>query len=100
MGETPRPFIHALRPICEIIFDLLLRGFISSLNAYRSRSSTRSSKEQKPRKSLDKWDEAIKFAEEASSKFWEADVKRGEGLIEESNEMTEHWQALISSSQV
>jgi hypothetical protein len=87
--ETPRPFIHTLRPICEITFDLLLRGYISSLNAYHSRSSKRSEKEQKPRKSLDKWVEAVKFAEEALKKFREADAKRHADLIDESNEIAQ-----------
>jgi hypothetical protein len=40
-------FIHALRPICEIIFDLMLKGYISSLEAYRGRSVTNSAKEGK-----------------------------------------------------
>jgi hypothetical protein len=35
---TTRPFIGALRPICEIIFDLLLSGYVSSLKAYHNRS--------------------------------------------------------------
>jgi hypothetical protein len=87
--ETPRPFILTLRPICEIIFDLLLRGYISSLNAYRSRSSRKSEKERKPRKSLDKWEEAVKFAEEALKNFQEADAKRHAGLIDESNKITQ-----------
>jgi hypothetical protein len=81
----PRPFIHALRLICEIIFDLLLRGYISSLKACHHRSVRKSAKEGQPRKSLDKWEQAISSAVEASEKFRNAETKRQIQLTDEAN---------------
>ena len=74
--ENACPFIRSLRTICETVFDLLLRGYISSVGAYRDRSAKRSSEQSKPSKNLDKWDEALKSANEALGKFRDADVKR------------------------
>lgn len=82
---TPRLFIDALRPICEIIFDLMLNGYISSLKAYHSRSVENSAKEAKPRKSLDKWERAISSAHKALEMFRDAETKRRIQLIVEAN---------------
>jgi hypothetical protein len=82
---TPRPFIDALRPICEIIFDLMLAGYISSLEAYHNRSINNSAKEGKPRQSLDKWDRAISSAHKALEKFRDAEKKRQIQLIDDAN---------------
>jgi hypothetical protein len=65
-----------MRTICETIFDLLLLGYISSVQAYRDRSASLSIKQSKPRKSLDKWDEAVKLANEALEKFRNAETNR------------------------
>jgi hypothetical protein len=82
---TPRPFIDALRPICEIIFDLMLRSYISSLEAYHNRSVNNSAKEGKPRQSLDKWERAISSAHQALEMFRDAEMKRRIQLIDEAN---------------
>jgi hypothetical protein len=50
--DGPAPFMADLRPICEIIFDLLVGAYISSLTAFRDRSQRRGHRERKPRKSL------------------------------------------------
>jgi hypothetical protein len=34
---TTQPFIDGLHPICEVIFDLLLSGYVSSLKVYCDR---------------------------------------------------------------
>src|SRR6266550_2038334 len=63
--DGPAPFIAGLRRICEIIFDLFMGAYISCLTSFRERSERKGKKEGKPRKSLDKWDEALKHAQEA-----------------------------------
>ena len=82
---TPRPFLDALRPICEIIFDLMLRAYSSSLEAYHNRSAKNSAKEGKPRPSLDKWERAIGSARQALEMFRDAETKRQVQLINEAN---------------
>jgi len=50
-GTTTSPFIAAFCPICEIIFDLMLRGYVSSLEVYHNRTvrnSDRGEAEEKP----------------------------------------------------
>jgi hypothetical protein len=74
--DRARSFIRSLRIICETIFDLLLHGYISSVKAYRDRSNNCSPEHSKPRKSLDKWDEAVSSANEALEKFRDAEMKR------------------------
>lgn len=82
---THRPFIDALRPICEIVFDLMLRGYISSLEAYHNRSVKNSAKEGKTSQSLDKWGRAISSAHQALEMFRDAETKRQIQLIGEAN---------------
>lgn len=86
---TPRQFIHALRPICEFIFDSMLNGYLSSLKAYRDRSITNSTKEGKPRLSLDKWEQAIGTAENALESFRVAETKRQVQLINDANALAQ-----------
>ena len=84
-ARTPRPFIDALRPICEIIFDLMLRGYMSSLEAYHQSFAKNSAEEGKPRQSLDKWEHAISSARQALELFRDAETKRQNQLIDEAN---------------
>lgn len=71
----PARSIAGLRRICEIIFDLFMGAYISSLTSFREQSEQKGEKEGKPRKSLDKWDEALKHAQEAFGKFRAAETK-------------------------
>lgn len=75
--DGPDRFIAGLRPICEIIFDLFMGAYISSLMSFHERSE-RKGKEGKSIKSLDKWDEALKHAQEAFGKFRAAETKRND----------------------
>ena len=84
-AESPRPFIRALRQICEIIFDLLLQSYISSLDAYRNRSVGKGKKEAKPRKSTQEWEEALCFAGDALEKSRAAETMRRDHLPNEAN---------------
>lgn len=84
-GTTTSPFIAALRPICEIIFDLMLGGYVSSLEVYHNRSVRNSDKERKPRKNLHEWERAITFAQQAQGLFRDAETKRQELLLDEAN---------------
>lgn len=83
------PFIDALRPICEIIFDMMLRGYVSSLEVYHNRSQQKSVKEGKPRSSRDKWEQAITHAGVAQTLFRNAETKRQAGLLAEANTTVE-----------
>ena len=82
---TPRPFIDALRPTCEIIFNLMLRGYCSSLEAYYKRSMKKSANEGEPRQSPDKWEQAISSAHQALEMFRDAETKCQIQLIDEAN---------------
>lgn len=88
-GLSPRPFIDALRPICEITFDLLLNGYLSSLNAYRDRSKRKGDKEGQSRKSLENWDRALGFAQQALRMFRDAEIKRRAEHFDEAEAGTE-----------
>ncbi len=80
----PRAFIDTLRPICEIIFDLMLNGYIASLEAYHH-SVKNCAKEWKPKENLDKWERAIISAHTALGMFRGAETKRRDQLIDEAN---------------
>jgi hypothetical protein len=83
-AESSRPFIRALRQICEIIFDLLLQSYILSLDAYRNRSVSKGKKEG-PRKSTQEWDEALCFAGNALEKFGAAETMCQDNLPDEAS---------------
>jgi hypothetical protein len=82
---TARSFIHSLRPICETVFNLLLVGYIASLKMFRDRSASRPGQ----RKSLDGWDKALKFAEEALEMSQNAEVLRRNNSIIHADATTE-----------
>src|ERR1700722_8456905 len=67
--DGPGAFMADLRPICEIIFDLLVGAYISSLTAFRDRSQRRGNRERK-------WEEALMHAQEAFKKFRDAETQR------------------------
>jgi hypothetical protein len=85
---TTRPFIDALRPICEVVFDLLMSSYVSSLKIYHS-SRIMSANEHQPKKGLDQWEEAIHFAVRASKDFREAEKKRQTQLTDEANSLVD-----------
>jgi hypothetical protein len=92
---TTRPFIDALRPICEITFDLLLSGYVSSLKAYLDRSVNQSAIGGRPRKNVDKWAEAMSAAVRASEEFRDAETKHQTRLIDEANSIVEEAMASL-----
>jgi hypothetical protein len=79
------PFIAALRPICEIIFDLMLTGYVASLEVYHNRSERKSENEGKLRQSLVKCKQAITYAQQARGLFRDAETRRQIGLLDEAN---------------
>jgi hypothetical protein len=87
--STTRPFIDALRPICEIIFDLLLSGYVSSLKVYHNCSVNKSAREGHPGKGVDKWEGVIGLAVMASQGFRDAETKRQTQLTDEANSIVE-----------
>jgi hypothetical protein len=82
---TARLFIHNLRPICEIVFNLLLVAYIASLKVFCDRPASRHGQ----RKSLDSWDKAFKFAEEALQKSQDAEALRQDNSIVDADATTE-----------
>jgi len=46
-------------------------------------------KNQKPRKSLAKWEEALKYAKDASEKFQNAEAMRKGQLVDDANKVAE-----------
>lgn len=84
-AESSRPFIRALRQICEIIFDLLLQSYISSLDAYRNRSVGKGKEEHRPRKSTHELEEALCLAGDALEQFRAAETMRRNNLPDEAN---------------
>lgn len=85
----PAQFICELRQICEIIFDLFMRSYLSSLMEFRKRSKRRGKEEQKPENSLPRWDEASRHAKEAVDKFRDAEGMRQGQLIDDANATVE-----------
>ena len=83
--ETPGPFIHAMRQICEIIFDLLLTSYISSLKAYHDRSIRMGERQGMPRESTGEWEQALALAGDALEKFRIAETRRQNGLCTDAN---------------
>jgi hypothetical protein len=95
--ETPRPFIRALRPICELIFDLMLASYISSLNAYHNHSVSMAKKEGKPRKSTGEWERALALAGDALENFRNTEIKRQNQLYNDANVLVQDAMALLKS---
>jgi hypothetical protein len=91
---TTRPFIDALRPLCEVIFDLLMSVYVSSLTMYHARSVSGSTNGRQPKNSLGQWEEAICLAVRASEDFREAERKRQTQLTDEANSLVD--QAMAS----
>jgi len=81
--ESSRPFLRSLRQISEIIFDLLLQSYISSLNAYRNRSVGKGNLEEG--KTTHEWEEALCFAGDALKKFRAAETMHQDNLPNEAN---------------
>ena len=87
--STTCPFIDALRPICEIIFDLLLSGYISSLKAYHNHSISNSARNSQLRKEVCGWEEATGAAVRAKRNFRDAEIKCQTQLTDKANSIAE-----------
>ena len=78
-------FIHGLRTICEIVFNLLLLTYVASLKALVT--------PQSGQESISSWDErlgvGLRFAEEALKKSQNAEALRQDDLITNANMVTE-----------
>lgn len=84
--KTPvQPFIRSLRLVTEIIFDVLLMAYSSSLIAYKDRSQAKTAQSGKPRESLGGWEEAIQYVNLAQQMFRDGEKKRKDGRIVEAN---------------
>ena len=60
----------------ETIFDLLLCGYIASIEAFRDTYASPSAKSGAPRESFEEWDDALKSAKLALSYFRDAESQR------------------------
>jgi len=82
---TSLPFILQLRRICETVFDVMLCAYISGLEAHHKQSKGRGEREGSKRPSLDKWDQALAFAQDALKTFREAESQRSRGDVASAN---------------
>jgi midasin (ATPase involved in ribosome maturation) len=76
-------FAKTLRPICEIIFDLLLESYTTVMDIYRQQSQAISKSEFRKLPSLESWDRALSHAHNALEKCRNAHEHR----------RTKDWQA-------
>lgn len=91
--QTTGPFINALRPICEVLFDLLMNGYVSSVTMYHA-SVSRSANDRQPKKGLVQWEEAMHLAVRALEDFREAERQRQAQLTDDANSLVD--QAMTS----
>jgi len=77
--STSLPFILQLRGVCETIFDTMVCAYISGLRAHHGVSKARGENERSKRPSFDRWDEALKSAEDALRICREAESLREAG---------------------
>ncbi|KAF8808065.1 hypothetical protein BYT27DRAFT_7097515 [Phlegmacium glaucopus] len=96
--ENPKSFICALRPICEVIFDVMLTSYISSLNAYHNHSISMAKKEEKPPKSMGGWEKPLTLAGDALEIFRTAETMRQNQLYNNANVLVQDAMALLKSS--
>ncbi|KAF8347429.1 hypothetical protein F5887DRAFT_1172624 [Amanita rubescens] len=71
-AKSSQPFMRDLRQICEIMFDLLLQSYISSLDAYYQNCFVGNGKEE----GRHEWEEALCLASDALEKFRVAETMR------------------------
>ena len=92
--ESALPFMRALHLISEVIFNLLLSGYVSSIGAFRDRYSVRGTKEH-PRQSLTKWDDALASAKQTLDHYRDAESKRHDGDITTANKAVSQARTLL-----
>ncbi|KAF8632531.1 hypothetical protein AX17_004817 [Amanita inopinata Kibby_2008] len=95
--ESALAFMRVIRLVSEIIFDLFLSSYISSIEAFCNRSVTRSTKEGTC-KSLSKWEDALSSAKWALNHFREGECKRGLKDKASANESTSQGRMLLEHS--
>ena len=90
-GETltTQPFIDALRPICEVIFDLLLSGYVSSLKVQHDHFIIKKARKGQLKRNESGWEEAMCAAISALNGFRHAEKKRQTQLIDEADLIVE-----------
>ena len=91
------PFINALRPICETIFNLLLHGYVSSLKSLHNYIVTKNAREDQSRRSAkeEESEKAINAAIKAWQGFKDAEMKRQTQLTNEANSTVEEAMAAL-----
>src|ERR1700722_3976840 len=92
MNTSALPFLRALRLVSEIIFDVLLVAYSSSLTAYRNRSMAKAAETGKLRNRLGGWERAIDNANIAQHMFRDGEEKRKAGHIR--NEGADSFEAM------
>ncbi|KAN0133984.1 hypothetical protein V8E53_008202 [Lactarius tabidus] len=90
---TAHSFIHSLRPICEIVFNLLLLTYIASLKIWVPSMPCEGTESQPGQERIGDCDKALRsslrFAEDALEKSQNAEVLRQDGLIAMADVITE-----------
>jgi hypothetical protein len=85
----PAEFILGLRPICETLFWIVLKAFITGIDQYLQRSSRVAKETKKPLKSTTEWLNAFRFAQEALKLGVRADSQAKRGLFTTANATAE-----------
>jgi hypothetical protein len=86
-------YVRSLRPICEMIYSVMLEGFIDALNAYWQVSLEKQKSSGRPRESTPAWTQALSVAKTAlSTAIAAADMARHFGDFTRAQEMSvEAW---------
>lgn len=77
-AQSSLPFILELRPICEVIFDIMLRAYVAGLTVNLNKCDEQGKKDSR-RQSFDAWDLALQSAERALAGFREGECQRQAG---------------------
>lgn len=97
-SRNTQRFIHTLHQTSEIIFDLLLQSYISSLDAYQNCSIGKGKKEGMLKKTTHEWeDSALHFAGDALEKFQAAETMQRDNLPNKANTTVQQAMGLLKS---
>ncbi|KAA8900056.1 hypothetical protein FN846DRAFT_781986, partial [Sphaerosporella brunnea] len=104
--RSPIQFISSLRPVCDIIYAVLVTAYIESINAFHSRSLRNAKKHQRKRQSTEHWYNAKQVAQNALETALETAIQaetqaadpRGARAFTAANETAEAAWALLDES--
>lgn len=96
--ERPEEFLGSLRPICEVIYSVLVGAFIQSIEAHYQRSLRRTQPGEEKRKSTDNWYNSKALGKRALAIAEDGARVAGTGNISAANQAAERaWELLDES---